>query len=112
MVDQRVHDDPGLQPERTSLAWTRTTLAMLVCSLALVRWYSDFPAVMMIVAAVLGLAAVLILLRSRSRYRHGARGIAHEKIQPNVVEVVLLTIGVTVFATTELVMMVTYLIHN
>jgi len=29
--------DPGLQPERTRLAWRRTFVAMLICSVLLVR---------------------------------------------------------------------------
>ncbi|QYH20323.1 DUF202 domain-containing protein [Corynebacterium aquatimens] len=33
-----MHADPGLQPERTSMSWSRTAISMLVVSSILLRW--------------------------------------------------------------------------
>ena len=48
--------DPGLQNERTGLAWQRTMLAGLVCSLLVARLLAD---VLLPLAVVTGLAALL-----------------------------------------------------
>lgn len=76
------HSDHGLQPERTSLSWTRTTLALGVCSLVMVRWATNYPAaVFVVLAAVMGLAAWLYV-SNRDRYEVKVRGIRDENARP------------------------------
>lgn len=50
--------DPGLQPERTSLAWTRTALAVLLNALVALRGaWVDGSAMLLATGAMLALAA-------------------------------------------------------
>ena len=52
-----VHD-PGLQPERTSLAWTRTALAVLLNALVALRGaWTDGSAMLQATGGMLALAA-------------------------------------------------------
>lgn len=63
--------DPGLQPERTALAWQRTSLALLAGNLVLARLLVSTSVVL---AVLVGLAAAVgSLLLSRSAVlRHQA----------------------------------------
>ncbi|AGG65585.1 DUF202 domain-containing protein [Corynebacterium callunae] len=88
---RRIHDDPGLQPERTILAWNRTTVSMAVCSAILLRWLSFYGPIVFIPVAILVLLAVFILVTQRLRYRRQAQGVAHEEMPANIIGVVSLT---------------------
>ncbi|ACS83969.1 DUF202 domain-containing protein [Musicola paradisiaca] len=63
--------DPGLQPERTRLAWSRTAFIMLINSVLLLRAGStpSHPPLMAIGVFLL-LATLMMYLWSRLRLRH------------------------------------------
>jgi uncharacterized membrane protein YidH (DUF202 family) len=62
--------DPGLQPERTALAWRRTALALIVGSLAAVRVLPDLVGSWGYAGAgVAFVASVAILIAAHLRYR-------------------------------------------
>lgn len=68
--------DPGVQPERTRLAWRRTTLAATVAVLLFVRQAAvsgSGPAGHLAVAAAVSVWAVLLLAAHRRLRRLGGR---------------------------------------
>lgn len=68
--------DQGLQPERTSLAWRRTALALVVGSLLALRILSSRAGGWALLPAVLGTAmALAVLVLSHRRYERQRRQI-------------------------------------
>jgi uncharacterized membrane protein YidH (DUF202 family) len=62
--------DPGLQPERTALAWRRTAIALAVGSIAALRILPELAGAIGTVLGVLGLAgAVALAIAAEARYR-------------------------------------------
>lgn len=79
-----LHPDAGLQPERTDLAWRRTTMAMVVAAVIFLRWipyYGGFAGTLVTAAL---LTALAINLSQRQRYRRAIQGINREKMQADV----------------------------
>jgi uncharacterized membrane protein YidH (DUF202 family) len=79
--------DPGLQPERTELAWRRTALAIGVGSLLAVRVLPSMgtSAVMqqvLLAPGIVGAAfAVLLWVSARTRHRHVNRALLDDRPQ-------------------------------
>ena len=93
------HSDPGLQPERTTMAWTRTLVAFLVVSgLSMRVSASVHDAAFMIIAVIAMFAALNIMVRQSGRYRRTNDGLTQERIKPQVTSVIVMSAAVALLA--------------
>ncbi|QPK83222.1 DUF202 domain-containing protein [Corynebacterium qintianiae] len=87
--------DAGLQPERTALSWTRTALAMMVCSVTLLRWSDPYPDIVFSAIILLAALSIALILVNRRTYRTEAVELSREYASPNVLGVGLMTLMLT-----------------
>jgi Domain of unknown function (DUF202) len=78
------HGDPGLQPERTTLAWGRTMMALATVSAIFLRWLPHHGFPILLLFAVSAGAALAIYLTQRRRYLASSNGIVHERADADV----------------------------
>lgn len=81
------HGDPGLQPERTTLAWGRTMMALVTVSAIFLRWLPQYGFPILLLFAVAVTAAGTIYLTQRRRYSARAQGIARENFDADTTAV-------------------------
>lgn len=81
------HGDPGLQPERTSLAWGRTMLALVTVSAIFLRWLPQHGLPILMLFAVSSAAALAIYLTQRRRYSARSRGLSRERLDADITAV-------------------------
>lgn len=72
--------DAGLQPERTTLSWSRTCMACVVVSAVFLRWLPFYGPAMLLLPALTLVAAVGISVSQRHRTRRGVEGIRAESL--------------------------------
>lgn len=83
---------PGLQPERTVIAWNRTMVSFLIASVVFLRWLPHYGAGVIYLVALSMLLALGIFASQRARYRKMSRGVRAERVSADVLAV-LLTAG-------------------
>ncbi|MEE2522330.1 DUF202 domain-containing protein [Pseudarthrobacter sp. J75] len=87
------HQDPGLQPERTSLAWGRTMMALITVSAIFLRWLPHHGLPILALFGVAAVAAAGIYLTQRRRYRTSSRGISSEQLSADAGAVLWTTVA-------------------
>ncbi|MEX5297452.1 DUF202 domain-containing protein [Kocuria sp. CPCC 205292] len=78
------HEDPGLQPERTVLAWGRTVLALITAAAVCLRWVSHHGPFVLALFAVAVLTGTAVYLTQRARYARSSSGITAERVAADV----------------------------
>ncbi|OMH27734.1 hypothetical protein BKD30_03625 [Tersicoccus phoenicis] len=84
--------DPGLQPERTTLAWSRTLLALLVASSVGLRWLPHYGPGILALPLLTLLSAAVILATARHRHTRSVHGIHRDAVHAAVGPVTALTL--------------------
>jgi uncharacterized membrane protein YidH (DUF202 family) len=92
------HDDPGLQPERTLLAWRRTLLTLIVACTLFLRWIPHFGVIALLPITATLMASLLIQIGLNARYRKSSRGLKNERIPPPIREVAAMGATVVVLS--------------
>ena len=82
--------DPGMQPERTRLAWQRTGLAGLVAGLLVVRSAAPWA------AAIVGLVTALVLWFATAKLRRADGALARTDPLPGAPALAAVTVGTMV----------------
>ncbi|MGP6173189.1 DUF202 domain-containing protein [Corynebacterium sp. A21] len=98
------HQDPGLQPERTDMAWTRTALAYALCAAVLLRWaWVLGPMVLLLVLGLLAVSLTVALTQDR-RYRRLVHSIVAEQAPANLGGVLLMSGALVLFGISAIVL--------
>ncbi|MGI8949418.1 MAG: DUF202 domain-containing protein [Ornithinimicrobium sp.] len=74
------HLDSGLQPERTTLSWSRTCMACVVVSAVFLRWLPFYGLAMLALPMLTMAAALGISVSQRHRTLRGVQGIHAERL--------------------------------
>lgn len=91
-----LHEDPGLQPERTSLAWGRTLLTMITVSALFLRWMPYHGFFVGALVAVSLITALGIWTTQQRRYTRSASGLKSGRIHADALSVLWLGASVSV----------------
>lgn len=92
------HGDSGLQPERTDLAWGRTTMALVVAAAIFLRWMPHHGWFVGTLVAAAAVTALAINVTRKRRYRRAVRGINRESMPPDVASMAAVAASVVILA--------------
>ena len=97
-----LRDDPGLQPERTTLAWQRTAIAYVGAALLFMRWATQHGPVVAVTFAGAPAVAAWTCAHPRPRLRRTARESPHRAPEPATVDVIAFTAGTALLGVSAL----------
>jgi putative membrane protein len=95
--------DPGLQPERTALAWQRSALALAVATIVIGRLTWGAVGFVAVVVVALGIGHAAVIFATAQRHYRIRTGASEAKGWPTGVHAALLCVQVTALGTLELV---------
>lgn len=72
--------DRGLQPERTTLSWSRTGLALVTVSAVFLRWLPHYGPGMLLLPLLTLVCAVVITMTHNRRTHRAVAGIRAEPV--------------------------------
>ncbi|MET3812554.1 DUF202 domain-containing protein [Arthrobacter sp. UYEF3] len=96
--DVPTHGDAGLQPERTDLAWSRTTLAIIVAATIFLRWMPHHGWFVGTLVAASILTALAIHLTRKRRVHRAIYGIKQESMPPDITSTAAVAASLVVLA--------------
>jgi uncharacterized membrane protein YidH (DUF202 family) len=96
--DPARHGDSGLQPERTDLAWGRTTMAMVVAAALFLRWLPHHGWFVGTLVCGAIAAALAINHTQKRRFHRAVRGINRETMPPDLGSTAAVAASVVVLA--------------
>lgn len=99
---QAPHEDAGLQPERTSLAWGRTLLVLWVVACFFLRWVQTEGWLGALLVALSMLIALYIWMTQRRRYRRSAHAMHTGRLRADAASVLFTGVMVTCLAAVSL----------
>ncbi|WP_411375007.1 DUF202 domain-containing protein [Arthrobacter sp. MPF02] len=83
-TNRPTHNDPGLQPERTDLAWSRTALSLVVSAATFLRWLPHHGLFVGTLVAAAIVTALFINLSRKHRFHQAIHGIQQERMTPDI----------------------------
>ena len=92
------HGDSGLQPERTDLAWGRTTLSLVVAAATFLRWMPHHGWFVGTLVAAATLTAVAIEVNRKHRLHRFIQGINQETMYPDIASTAAVSAAVVTLA--------------
>jgi putative membrane protein len=94
--------DPGLQPERTALAWQRSALALAAATIVVGRLTFNTVGLVALLVVALGLAHVAVIFATAQRHYRIRTGVQQAKRWPTGVHAALLSLQVAALGVLEL----------